>query len=256
MSLESVRVIFRHNARLLLGDPSPVVVFILTPLLVMAVLRPTQRIVLMSQGYVHVNGAEQVVPGLTVMFAFFWLAFVGRTFFAEHAWGTWERLQSSPASTADVLVGKLAPAFAVVGAQMLILFALAGVIFDLDSRGQILDLLIVAVPLVTCVLALMLALVALCRTMTQLDAASSLLMMTFAALGGSLVTIKALPDWVQKIAPITPNYWANKAAQNIVLKGKGIGAVLPSAGMLLAFTVVFSVVVVARFRMTDQKAIA
>jgi ABC-2 type transport system permease protein len=68
-------VIFRQNLRLLLGDPGPIVIFVLTPLLVMAILKPTQELVLAQQGFPHANGAEQVVPGFIVMFVFFWISF-------------------------------------------------------------------------------------------------------------------------------------------------------------------------------------
>jgi ABC-2 type transport system permease protein len=252
----SVAVIFRQNLRLLLGDPGPIVVFILIPLLLMAVLRPTQKAVLIAQGYPHANGAEQVVPGLAVMSSFFWLAFVGRTFFAEHGWGSWQRLQSSSASTADILLGKITPAFVAVLGQMVFLFAIAGLLFDLHSKGQVLLLLLVAVPLTTCVLALTLALVGLFRTMAQMEAFSSLVTLSFAALGGSLVTLHALPDWAKKISPATPNHWANKAAENVILKGEGLSSVLPSVGVLLGFTALFTAVALIRFRVTDVKAIA
>jgi hypothetical protein len=68
-------VIFRQNLRPLLGDPGPIVIFVLTPLLVMAILKPTQELVLAQQGFPHANGAEQVVPGFIVMFVFFWISF-------------------------------------------------------------------------------------------------------------------------------------------------------------------------------------
>jgi len=251
-----VGVIFWHNLRLLLGDPSPVVVFICSPLLIMAVFRPTQRTVLIAEGYLHANGAEQVVPGVTAMFAFFWPAFVGRTFFAEHGWGSWQRLQASSASAGDILLGKILPGFVVALVQITGLFALTALLFDLHSKGQALLLLVIAVPLATCVLALTLALVALLRTMLQMEAVSTLLMITFATLGGSLVRVNALPDWAQSISPFTPSHWANKAAEDVILKGKGLSSVLPSAGVLLGFTALFAVIALLRFRLTDVKAIA
>ena len=251
-----VGVIFRHNLRLLLGDPSPVVVFICAPLLVMAVFRSTQRTVLIAQGYPRANGAEQVVPGITTMFAFFWPAFIGRTFFAEHGWGSWQRLQASSASAGDILLGKILPGLVVAFVQITGLFALTALLFDLHSKGQVLLLLVIAVTLAACVLALTLALVALLRTMLQMEAASTLLMITFASLGGSLVRVKALPDWAKSVSPFTPSHWATKAAEDVILKGKGLSTVLPSAGVLLGFTALFTVIALVRFRLNDVKAIA
>jgi ABC-2 type transport system permease protein len=232
------------------------VVFVLAPLLVMTVFRPTQKVVLIAEGYPLANGAEQVVPGITTMFAFFWPGFIGRTFFAEHGWGSWQRLQASSASSGDILLGKTLPGFVVALVQITGLFTLTALLFDLHSEGQVLLLLIIAVTLTACVVALTLALVALLGTLLQLEALGTLLMITFASLGGSLVRVKALPDWAQKVSPFTPNHWATKAAEDVILKGKGLSSVLGSAGVLLGFTAFFTLIAVLRFRLTDVKAIA
>ncbi len=47
------------------------VILIAMPLVLMASTRPAFRAALVDAGYDGVNGAEQVVPGTTVMFAFF-----------------------------------------------------------------------------------------------------------------------------------------------------------------------------------------
>jgi ABC-2 type transport system permease protein len=255
VSITRSLVIFRQNLRLLLGDPGPIFIFILTPLLVMAVIKPTQQVVLRGQGYIHANGAEQVVPGFITMFAFFWVAFVGRNFVAEHGWGTWERLQVSPATPGDIMLGKVLPAFLVILAQMGILFGLGYLLFGLTSKGPAWSLILVAVPLATCVLALTLALVGLVRTLTQVDAFGNLITMLFASLGGALAAIAVLPGWARDIAPATPGYWANKAAANVILNGKDVGAVLGPAAVLVAFTVGFAVVAATTFNFSEAKSI-
>ena len=87
MSRRRLLIISRHQAKLLLGNPGALVIFVIIPLLTMVIMKSTQKSALLGAGYRHVNGAEQAVPGFTVMFAFFWLVFVGRTFFAEHCLG-------------------------------------------------------------------------------------------------------------------------------------------------------------------------
>ena len=256
MDLRRTAVIFRHNARLLLGDPGPVAVFVLTPLLVMAILRPTQHVVLVDRGFPETNGSEQVVPGFTVMFAFFWMMFVGRTFFAEHSWGTWDRLQTTAASGGEIMLGKLLPAFVVILAQLLILFGVGSVLFDLNSQGSLLSLLPVAVPFVITVLAMTLALVGLFRTLAQLEAAANLATMVFASLGGSLTVISALPDWAGAIAPATPGYWAVKASDSVILEGEGLSATLGPAGVLLLFAAGFTILAATTFSFSARKAIA
>lgn len=249
-------VLARHNIRLLLGDPGPLVIFVLMPLLVMAILKDTQKVVLVNAGFKGANGAEQVVPGFTVMFAFFWVAFVGRTFFVEHGWGTWERLQSTSASGREVLLGKVIPSLIVIVFQMVLLFVVGSFAFDLSSKGPIFALLLVAVPLAMTVIAFTVAVVGLVHSLAQEDAIANLVTMVFAALGGALTAEFVLPDWAQSIAPATPTYWAMRASNDVILRGKGVSSVLLPAGVLLLFVLGFVAVAAARFRMTDRKAVA
>jgi len=248
-------VIARNQTRLLLSNPGAIVLFLIVPLLTMVIMRSTQKSALLASGYHDVNGAEQAVPGFTVMFAFFWLLFIGRTFFAEHGWGTWERLQAM-ASTPEVLLGKLLPGFAIITGQMVVLFAIGDLALGLNSKGPLLALVLVAPVLAVCVLTLMLAIVSFCQTLSATDAVSNLLMLVFAALGGALTLQTLLPQWAQSISPAIPSYWAMKASTDVILKGEGVGAVIVPDAALLAFSAAFTLLAVARFRPTDRKSIA
>jgi ABC-2 type transport system permease protein len=250
-----VLAVSRHNARLLLGDPGPIVLFLFIPLLTMAVMRPTGKEILVSQGFEGANGAEQIVPGFAVMFAFFWIPFIGRNFLVEHGWGTWERLQTTPAGAARIMVGKLLPAFVIIGVQFTLLFGVGVLVFDMDSAGPLLALVLVVLPLITTILALTVVLVAVCRTLAQIDAIGNLATLVFACLGGSLTPVAVLPQWAQDIAPATPAYWALKACRSVILEGDGVSAVLAPAGVLLLFTAGFAVIAVARFRIGEVKSI-
>lgn len=255
MSSGRMLVIARNQTRLLLSNPGAVVLFLIVPLLTMVIMRSTQKSALLAGGYHDVNGAEQAVPGFTVMFAFFWLLFIGRTFFAEHGWGTWERLQAM-ASTPEMLLGKLLPGFVLITGQMIVLFAVGDLALGLSSKGPLLALILVAPVLAICVLTLMLAIVSFCQTLSATDAVSNLLMLVFAALGGALTLQTLLPQWAQSISPAIPSYWAMKASTDVILKGEGVGAVIVPDAALLAFSAAFTLLAVVRFRPTDRKSIA
>src|SRR3954447_19822173 len=99
VSAQRTLVFFRHNAKLVLSDPQPLILYVFVPLLVMAILKPAEKIILVDEGFHNANGAEQVVPAFVVMFSFFWMRSIGENFFVEHNWGTWERLQATSATT-------------------------------------------------------------------------------------------------------------------------------------------------------------
>src|SRR5580765_3270289 len=105
-SARRMGAIARFEWHVLRRDPVPVITYILMPLVVMAFLKPALRLTTMAID-VHGNGAEQAVPGVTVMFAFLLVSQVGMTFFRDHAWRTWDRLRSSPAGSAEIMAGKV-----------------------------------------------------------------------------------------------------------------------------------------------------
>ncbi len=255
MSSRRLLIISRHQTKLLLGNPGALVIFVIIPLLTMVIMKTTQKAALLGAGYRHVNGAEQAVPGFTVMFAFFWLVFVGRTFFAEHSWGTWDRLQMM-ASTTEVIVGKLLPSFVVITIQMIMLFAIGDVVLGMNSKGSMAMLVILAPALAICVLALTFALVSFCSTMSQMDASSNLLMLVFASLGGALALTTALPQWAQTISPVIPSHWAMQASTDVILKGDGFGSVIGPTAVLLGFAALFTMLAAIRFRPTDRKLVS
>lgn len=83
------------------------------PLILIAVLIPSAKAQLVLSGYPNATGAEQTVPGLAVLCPFLSVEQVTTLFFREHAWGTWDRLRASPASTADIVIGKVVVRFLV-----------------------------------------------------------------------------------------------------------------------------------------------
>ncbi|MGA2380816.1 MAG: hypothetical protein ABSG85_16080 [Spirochaetia bacterium] len=76
----------RNTIKLYLSDPVPLMVFIFMPLGLMAFLAPASRALLQAQGYAHAGGAEQAVPGMTVMFSFFVIGVIGIQFYREQGW--------------------------------------------------------------------------------------------------------------------------------------------------------------------------
>ena len=117
MSLRRTVAMIRHNTHLLLSDPAPIIVSTLMPLVLMAFLQGMGRSVLVAEGFDGATGAEQVVPGMAVLFSLFGVIYLGMAFFQEHGWGTWDRLRSSPAGSVEILVGKMLPSGLVILTQ-------------------------------------------------------------------------------------------------------------------------------------------
>lgn len=253
MSLRRSLAIARHDLRLLRRDPFPVILLIAMPLVLMAFMRPAFRAALIDAGYDGVNGAEQVVPGTTVMFAFFLVGNVGFAFFREHGWQTWERLRASEARPVEVMAGKAAVPLLTSAVQLVVLFGLGTVLFGLEIRGSVLGLVLVAASLSVCLVALGYAVTAMCRSIMQMNALSNLGALLFAGLGGALTPISTLPDWARTIAPATPSYWAMRGFRAVILDGGGLGAVALPCAVLLAFAAGLGLLAARRFSFAETK---
>jgi ABC-2 type transport system permease protein len=251
--LRRVGVITAHELRLIARDPTPLLVLVVFPVITIAFLKPALRPALAQGGYPDASGAEQVVPGQAVMSAFFLVSLVTLAFFAEHGWGTWERLRATPASSLDIVIGKALPRIG-VGIIELVLILVAGVaLFDLDVRGAPAALLPLVVAFSVCLALLGVAATALSRTAQQASAFAFTGMVLFGAIGGAFVPFNVLPGWAQTIAPVTPTYWAMRGMRSVVLDGRGLGAVLPPIAVLLGMSALFALVALVRFRFEDVK---
>ncbi len=244
-----------HNLKLLLGDPGPIILYLIIPVLSILVMRPTMKTILVQEGYKNVNGSEQAVPGFMIMFLFLWVITLGRGFFVEHGWNTWERMRASQASVGQILVGKLLPGALLILAQIVITMVIGLTVFGMNSKGPLPVLLVVAVPLITCVLAMTAAIVALVQTYAQLEAIGNMILIVFAAMGGALTPVASLPPTIRAIGHAFPSYWALLAAHNVILDGKGISGVLIPAGVLAGMTLVFMVIAMLRFNSSQAKRI-
>jgi ABC-2 type transport system permease protein len=245
--------IMRNELRVLRRDPTPLMILIIMPLIVVPIFRSTFKAALVLSGRTDANGAEFAVPGQAVQFLFFLAPTVGFVFFREHGWNTWERLRTSAASAADIVVGKALPMCGVGALQLLVMFGVGVFLLDLRVDGSVAGVVAISAALLVCVVTLGIAITAVARTLQQVSALGYLGATVFGAVGGALVPFATLPAWVRSIAPVTPQYWAMRGYNAMILDGAGFGAAVRPGLMLLGYAAVFVAIALARFRFDDAK---
>ena len=178
------------------------------PMLLITVLRPLYARVGAGSAGFDSSGVDQAAAGMAVMFSLFTLKLVGASLLNERTWHTWDRLRTSPASAAMILVGKTLPMYLVLLAQQAVLFGFAAAAFDLRPSHGWWPLAGCAVVWSACILLLGSAASTLARSPAQLSAAGDLLAMITTILAGALVPASLLPGWLRAVAPASPGYWA------------------------------------------------
>ena len=242
----------RNTIELYLSDPAPLLVFILMPIGLMAFLAPASRALLVAQGYVNAGGAEQAVPGMTVMFSFFVIGVIGVQFFREQGWGTWDRLRIA-SGIAEILMGKIAPGLLLLAAQLAVVFGTGSLLFHLHVAGSVAALVLVAAAFAVCIMALTMALISWCKTLDQLNVLANVSAILLSGLGGSFTPVSELPRWAQAAARGSPAYWAMQGMRGIILDGGGMRTALSTCAALACFAGLFTLLTAVRFNAREAK---
>lgn len=226
-------VVATNELRILRRDPVPIVLLFVMPLLLVVVLNPSAAALLGAAGHPGTPGSAQTIPGMATMFGTFAVAILGFTIFREHGWRTWERLEAAPLAPAGVVAGKVAVPTGLLLAQHLALFTIGALAFDLPLGRAWTGVAAVAVSFTAFVVAAGLAVTALAQTVQQMNALVNTAALALASLGGALVPVSMLPDWLQAAAPLSPLYWALRGYRAVLVEGRGLAAVVPSVLVLL-----------------------
>ena len=245
--------VVRHDLRILKRDPAFLIIMIGMPIIMMTFLKSTFRLSLQASGYPDATGAEQIVPGGIVMFSTFLMGNLAFSVFREHGYGTWDRLRATAASTSELLVGKSVVPLLTLAVQSIVLFVVGVTAFGLKVHGSLFALVLVAVAYWICLTAIGLFLLAICRTIQQVNAASNLGAMVLSGLGGAFTPLAGLPSWARRVAPATPHYWAMRGFRSVILDHRGVPSALLPIVVLLSISTALLVVTKFRFRVDERK---
>jgi ABC-2 type transport system permease protein len=187
-------------------------------------------------GPTEFNTFDQNVPGFSVTFLLLGMLFgVGLGLLDEREWGMVYRLSASPVPPSALLAGKMLSRFATGVLQMTILFLFGRVAFGISLGPSIpaLGLTIVGIAFASAAFGFLAATLA--RSRDAMLPIGTMAVVAMAAIGGCWWPITIEPMWLQKAAHLFPTAWAMGAFNDLMLRQRELGAVLPNIGALLGF---------------------
>ncbi|MBI1346877.1 ABC transporter permease subunit [bacterium] len=193
-----------------------------------------------------------LVPGFTVMFVFFLINIMARSFIAEREMGTLRRLQLAPIPPVAVLVGKTLPFYLASIVQTSLLFLSGRLLFDMSWGPEPIYL----IPVILCTSAaatsLGLMLAAWVRTDQQVSAFGTSLVLILGGISGCFIPRAWLPDLMKTLSLATPHAWSLRAF-DAVLTHDSVDSILviDHCFVLLGFATVFFAGGWWRFRQVD-----
>lgn len=193
------------------------------------------------------NTLTQIVPGYTVMFVFYIIISMIRRFLGDKSSGMTARLRTTRMSPIGYLLGMWLAYLAVAVVQCTILLAFGHFVYDLQL-GDTGAVAIVVLMLAVCGTGIGLALCMLVRGENQGIGLTQLIALGGAVLGGLWFPLEYMPKTMQTISRFIPQYWAQKAFQDIMGRGAHLSDVLPSLAALAGFAALGLLVALLRFR--------
>lgn len=181
-----------------------------------------------------------IVPGFTVMFAFFLISVMARSFIAERDNGTLKRLLLAPIGTASVLIGKTAPFLLTSVVQCSLLFLCGRLLFGMSWGPEPIYL----VPVILCTslaaTSLGLLLATLVYTDQQVSSYGTTLILVLSSVSGCFFPREMFPPLMKRISLFTPHGWALRAFDGVLTQSTVDAAqVMTCCGMLVLFATLF-----------------
>ncbi len=194
------------------------------------------------------NASNFVIPGYLVMFVFFTATLSAEAIVRERRNNTLERLLAGSVKRESIL-GGIFTGTALKGLVQLFIFWGVGILaFKIDLGISPLAVIILSILMVVMSSAFAIMLATIAKTQRSASSIATLTSLVLAPLGGCWWPLFILPKWMQTMARITPHGWANTGFNKLMVFGGDFDAVIPEISVLIAFTVLFSVAAIWRFR--------
>jgi ABC-2 type transport system permease protein len=164
--------------------------------------------------------------------------------------GTMETLLATPLRPVEVMIGKLTP-FVLVGVvQATLIITMARLLFGVPMAGGWAALILGLMLFIIGSLSLGFLVSTIARNQLQAMQMSFFYFLPSILLSGFLFPFRGMPIWAQWIGTLLPVTHMLRVVRGAMLKGVGIGDVLPSLGALALFTLIVAALAVRAYRTT------
>jgi len=191
----------------------------------------------------HVNTSA----GQLIVWVFIPLFGISALFAYERGQGTLRRVLTTPTSKATFLLGTISGQVVMALIQMTLLVLFAIFAFKLNW-GNPIGLYIILTCACLAAAAIGTTMGTFIKSEGQATGLSIMAGMMMAMLGGCMYPLELFPPFMQTVSKIFPTSWAMQGLLDLSLRGAGVAEILPEAGALIGFAVLFFGIGVMRFR--------
>jgi ABC-2 type transport system permease protein len=161
-----------------------------------------------------------------------------------------ENLLAMPVRPIEVMLAKVIPYIVIGYVQVILIVAIAAVVFGLPIRGSI-PLLALALGLfIASNLVLGITFSTIARNQMQATQMAQFMLLPSFLLSGFMFPFKGMPIWAQWFGELLPMTHALRIARGVLLKGNGLAEVSSELWPIAAFTLVVAVIATWSYRET------
>lgn len=191
-------------------------------------------------------------PGITVMFVFFTVGMSGASLLNEREAGTLRRLLAAPIPRGAIIAGKMLAYMLLVCLQVVVLFGVANILFDMPLGKSPVALMLLTLVLALVATALGMLVAALSGTAQQADNIGMVLGFVLAGIGGCIAMtptpLTRADGFMGVLSNLTPHGHALEGYYRLMAENATFAQVLPEIGILLAMGIVFFLIAKWRFK--------
>ncbi len=205
---------------------------------------------IVNQKELKPNSVQHNVPAWSLFAIFFIIVPLSINIVKEKNQGTFVRLLTNPVPYSTILLGKTCM-YLIIAIIQFILMLMVGYFFfpyiglsQFEIGSNLFHLLIVALFSGLAAIGFGLLLGTIAKTQEQSAPFGATSVVLLAAIGGVWVPVFAMPKIMQYISNLSPMNWGLNAFYDIILRNKGIKAILPELSFLLLFYIITTIIAV------------
>lgn len=141
--------------------------------------------------------------------------------------GISDRLMVGPTGAFRMLAGKFVFLTTIGFFQAAIICAVAALFFKVPVASHLLPIAFACLGASVLATGIALFMASLCKTQAQMNTVSTFAVLLLSAVGGSMVPRFMMPEWLQQIGILTPNFWSIEAFYGILARGQTMLDLLP-----------------------------
>jgi ABC-2 type transport system permease protein len=160
---------------------------------------------------------------------------------------TLSRIMGTRATRVKLIAGKCLGLLMIGSVQALILIVFTGLVYGVDWGGQVFGVALVTICTVFACSGLGMFIAAVAKTLKAANGMGSTMIQIMTAVGGGMVPIYVMPDFIKTLANVTPNWQAMDGYYKL-MQGLGMNSILPNCSVLVIMGVLFLSIGILKFR--------